>query len=141
MDSGKVNIAPPMAEAKWFRLVNVPLGNSTELYPAGDQVQTVEPWLPPDKWDGLGHHILNLMLTDIEAGLPDGNRYTDGQNAKERAAWKVIVKHAPTKTEAQAKEIIKAWRRTELLTSDEYENPVTRKSVKGLWVDNSKRPS
>jgi hypothetical protein len=141
MDSGKVNIAPPMTEAKWFRLVNVPLANSTDLYPAGDQVQTVEPWIPPDKWDGLGHHMLNLMLTDIDAGLPDGNRYTDERNAKDRAAWRVVVKHAPNKTEAQGKEIIKAWRKTELLTSDDYENPVTRKKVKGLWVDNSKRPS
>jgi hypothetical protein len=134
MDSGKVNIAPPMTDAKWFRLVNVPLGNSTELYPAGDHVQTVEPWIPPDKWDGLHHHTLNLMLNDIEAGLPDGNRYTDERNAKDRTAWKVIVKRAPTKSEAQTKEIIKAWRKTGLLTSKDYENPVTRKKVKGLWV-------
>jgi hypothetical protein len=102
---------------------------------------TVEPWIPPDKWAGLGHHILNLMLTDIEAGLPDGNRYTDERNAKDRAAWKVIVKHAPDKTEAQAKEIIKAWRKTGLLISKDYDNPETYKKVKGLWVDNSKRPS
>jgi hypothetical protein len=26
MDSAKVNIAPPMAKAKWFRIVGVPLG-------------------------------------------------------------------------------------------------------------------
>jgi hypothetical protein len=30
LDSAKVNIAPPMANAKWFRLVGVPLGNATE---------------------------------------------------------------------------------------------------------------
>jgi hypothetical protein len=59
-------------------------------------------------------------------------------NANERAAWKVIVKHAPRKTEAQAKDIIKAWRNTGLLTSKDYENPATRKPVK---VGNSKRPS
>ena len=35
-------------EAKWFRLVGVPLGNGNELYPNGDEVQTVEPWTPPE---------------------------------------------------------------------------------------------
>jgi hypothetical protein len=48
IDSAKVNIVPPMTKAKWFRLVSVPLGNATDLYPNGDDVQTVEPWTPPD---------------------------------------------------------------------------------------------
>jgi RecA-family ATPase len=52
MDSAKVNIAPPMTKAKWFKLVGVPLGNATELYPNGDEVQTVETWSPPRTWDG-----------------------------------------------------------------------------------------
>ena len=141
MDSGKVNIAPPMTEAKWFRLVGIALGNATEMYPAGDTVQTVEPWIPPDKWAGLTHHLLNQMLNDIDAGLPDGNRYSDHYNAGERAAWKVIVKHAPQKPEAEAKQIVKAWLKTGLLYPVEYDNPATRKPVKGLSVDNSKRPS
>jgi RecA-family ATPase len=50
MDSAKVNITPPMAKAKWFRIVGVPIGNATKLYPSGDIVQTVEPWTPPDLW-------------------------------------------------------------------------------------------
>jgi RecA-family ATPase len=50
MDSAKVNIAPPMRQAKWFRLIGVSLGNTTERYPHGDTVQTVEPWVPPDTW-------------------------------------------------------------------------------------------
>jgi AAA domain/Bifunctional DNA primase/polymerase, N-terminal len=138
MDSGKVNIAPPMTEAKWFRLVGVPIGNGTDLYPAGDTVQTVEPWTPPDKWAGLGSYIL---LSDIDAGLPDGNRYTHGRNAGDRAAWRVVTKHVPDKSEALAKDVIKAWLATGLLYSEEYENPKTRKPVKGLWVNNTKRPS
>jgi hypothetical protein len=141
MDSGKVNIAPPMAEAKWLRLVGVNLGNATDLYPHGDEVQTVEPWIPPDKWAGLSHHLLNQMLNEIDAGLPDGNRYTAGQNAGARTAWHIIIKHAPDKTEADAKGIIKAWVKSGLLVSYDYENPATRHKVKGLRVENSKRPS
>jgi AAA domain/Primase C terminal 2 (PriCT-2)/Bifunctional DNA primase/polymerase, N-terminal len=141
MDSGKVNITPPMTEAKWFRLVGVPLGNGTELYPNGDLVQTVEPWTPPDKWAGLTHHLLNQILTDIDAGLQDGNRYTDSPNAGARAAWRVVIKHAPNKSEADAKGIIKAWVKSGLLVSEEYTSPTTRQKIKGVRVDDSKRPS
>ena len=48
-DSGKVNLCPPAAAARWFKLVGVELGNGTDEYPHGDNVQTVEPWTPPDK--------------------------------------------------------------------------------------------
>src|SRR5262249_62178571 len=48
VDSGKVNITPKLWKAKWFRLVGVQLDNATETYPHGDNVQTVEPWTPPD---------------------------------------------------------------------------------------------
>jgi hypothetical protein len=140
VDSAKVNIAPPMAKAKWFRIVGVPLNNATELYPNGDEVQTVEPWTPPDPWKGLGVDILNRILTEIDAGLPDGNRYSNASKANERAAWKVVKRHAPDKTEGQAREIIKAWVKNGVLIAEEYENPLTRKQVKGLRVDNSKRP-
>jgi AAA domain len=141
MDSGKVNIAPPLAQAKWFRLVGIPLGNASDLYPNGDEVQTVEPWTPPDVWAGLNSQLLNQILTDIDAGMPDGNRYTDVASAKDRLAWDVIRKHAPHTTEAAARQIIKAWVTTGLLISQKYENPTTRKDVKGFRVDSTKRPS
>jgi hypothetical protein len=141
MDSAKVNIAPPTTEAKWFRLVGVRLGNSTDLYPNGDEVQTVEPWTPPDTWAGLTSLLLNQILTDIDAGIPDGNHYSDAARAGDRAAWRIIIKHAPDKSEAAARQIIKAWVQSGLLVHVEYENPATRKPVKGLRVDNAKRPS
>ena len=97
MDSAKVNIAPHMADAKWFRLVGVEIGNASELYPHGDEVQTVEPWTPPDSFAGLSNLTLNEILSEIEAGTPDGNRYTDAPNVIERAAWRVIVKHSPAR--------------------------------------------
>ena len=141
MDSAKVNIAPPMRAAKWFRLVGVRLGNATDIYPNGDEVQAVEPWTPPDTWAGLSHHLLNQILTAIDAGMPDGNRYSDAPSVKDRAAWKVVLDHAPDKTEHQAREIIKTWVKKGVLVSDEYDNPVTRKPVKGLRLDTTKRPS
>jgi AAA domain len=141
MDSGKVNITPPMSEAKWFRLVGVNLGNSSDVYPNGDEVQTVEPWSPPDTFAGMTNLMLNQILDNIEAGMSDGNRYSDAPNVLDRAAWRVIVKHCPGKPEGVAREIIKTWTKSGLLYREDYENLVTRKTVKGLRVDHGKRPS
>ncbi|MGH6681760.1 MAG: AAA family ATPase, partial [Bradyrhizobium sp.] len=69
LDSGKVNIAPPSSKATWFRIIGVPLENGSELYPRGDNVQTVDPWQPPDTWAELDHPLLNRILDQIDAGL------------------------------------------------------------------------
>lgn len=101
-------------------------------YLEGDEVQIVEPWTPPDTWGGLDDARTEHILADIDAGLPDGNRYSDANSAKERAAWKVVLKHASEKTEGQAREIIKSWVRNGSLESHDYENPKSRKPEKGL---------
>jgi hypothetical protein len=43
-DSGKVNVAPPTRKAKWFRIVGVPLGNATEIYPEGPAAKSHHQW-------------------------------------------------------------------------------------------------
>jgi hypothetical protein len=139
MDSAKVNITRH-GKTKWFKLIGVRLGNATEMYPNGDEVQTVEPWTPPETWADLSSELLNKILTAIDGGLPDGNLYSDSHNAKERVAWRVITEHAHQKTEAQAKEIIKTWVKNGVLEHRSYTNPVTRHEVKGLRVNAAKRP-
>jgi RecA-family ATPase len=134
MDSGKVNITPPLASAKWFRLVGVKLGNATLMYPHGDEVQTVEPWTAPATWEGLSNDLLNRIRVDLDAGLPDGNRYTDAAKAGVREAWRVVARHAPDKTEAQAREIIKVWLKNGVLVVRPYFNQATKKTVNGLFV-------
>jgi len=141
VDSGKVNIARPSREATWFRLLGVPLHNGTTIYPNGDEVQTVEPWQPPDTWAAMDSALLNKMLDDIEAGLPSGSRYSDANRAGDRAAWQVVIRHAPDKTEKQAREIIKAWVKRGTLYHEDYEDPEQRKPRSGLKVNATKRPS
>jgi hypothetical protein len=141
VDSGKVNIAPPMTEARWFRIIGISIGNGGGLYPNGDEVQTVVPWKPPETFAGLNSVGLNLILDEIEAGLPDGSRFSDAPSATGRAAWRIIEKHCPTKPEAICREIIKSWLKSGLLISRDYSNPATRKLAMGLYVDNEKRPS
>jgi AAA domain len=139
MDGGKVNIAPPAIDAIWFRLVGVPLGNGSETYPHGDIVQTVERWTPPDIWRDMSALIIQKILNAIEAGLPNGDRYSDSARAKERAAWQLVVEHCPDKTDEQAKQIIVKWLKSGLLIRRDYTNK-KRQDAKGLFVNNSKRP-
>ena len=107
LDRAKINLAPSGGPAKWFKLVGVALGNGTDLYPSGDEVQTVEPWNPPDTWGEMDDALVNRILTEIDAGMPDGTFYSAGPKASIRAAWSVICKFAPHKSEAQAREMIR----------------------------------
>jgi len=45
VDNGKANLAP-IDDARWLHLVSVNLRNRTQDYPKGDDVQTVERWVP-----------------------------------------------------------------------------------------------
>jgi hypothetical protein len=139
VDSGKVNICPAV-HAKWFKLIGVKLDNPTDLYPHGDEVQTVERWTPPDLFAGLPTTTLNAVLDQIDRGLPGGIRYSNSGAAKERAAWLVINELAPNKNEKQARDIIKTWLKNEVLVSKNYHDPERRASVKGLFVNPTKRP-
>ncbi len=141
LDKGKVNLAPPTRTATWFKLVGVRLENGNDEYPNGDEVQTVEPWDPPKLWDGLTSATLNAILTDIDAGIPNGQRYSSAPRARKRAAWPVVQKRCPNRTEAQCKEIIRTWVKNGVLYEDEYDDPVDRKLCNGLRLDATKRPS
>jgi len=139
MDHGKVNLVPQRA-IKWFRLIGVNLGNATALYPHGDTIQVVEPWEPPDTWKDFSNELMERILTEIDAGLQDGTRYTDAHNARERAAYRVVQKHFTDKSEQQAREIIRTWIDNGILQKRKYENPQTRKSADGLWLNPTRKP-
>ena len=140
LDPAKVNITPRSQQAKWFKLVGVRLGNGTDQYPNGDEVQTVEPWSPPDTWADTSTPVLNTILNEIDAGLPNGQRYSDAPRAGDRAAWKVVQRHYPDKSEPQCREIIKTWVGNGVLRSEPYHDPGRRAEVNGLQVNASKRP-
>ena len=140
MDKGKVNIVPPSRQAKWFHLIGVPIGNVSEMYPHGDNVQAVEPWTPPDVMGGMSDAEMEDILNRIEKGFPDGSRYTNSPSAKTRAAWKVVVDVIPEKNEQQAREIIKTWISKKVLEHRTYQNPKTYKEEEGLWKSDGEIP-
>jgi hypothetical protein len=141
LDPAKTNIIRRSHKATWFRLVSVPLGNGTSDYPMGDHVQTIETWQPPDIWANLSSATLNAVLTEIDKGMPNGQRYSDSATATTRAVWPVVMKHCPGITEAQVKMIIRTWVQNKVLFPEGYADPVERKERKGLKVDDAKRPS
>jgi len=139
LDSAKTNTAPPSEKAEWFRLVSVPLGNSTPEYPAGDHIQVAEPWKPPDL--ELPIDVQNKILDHIERGMPNGQRYSNAPKATDRQAWK-LVQHLTKKAERFCRKLIFDWIKEDVLTVGTYHDPVVRKSgVSCLYVDNSKRPT
>ena len=140
MDSAKVNLAPPGAGTRWFKLVGVRIGNTSPLYPNGDDVQTIEPWTPPATWGGASYAQLNEILSEIDQGLPNGSRFSNLPKVGDRAAHLVVQKHLPGKTEGQAREIIRTWIKNRVLNYVDYEDPVVRKDRKGLRLDPTKRP-
>jgi hypothetical protein len=130
---------PRSAEAMWFRLVGVPLGNGTADYPGGDNVQTVERWDPPDNFAGVGSAVWNTIIDEIDAGLPNGQRYSNANNATDRAVWKVVVQHLD-RTENQARAIINTWVKNQVLLKAPYDDPVERKKLNGLYANPANRP-
>lgn len=141
VDSGKVNITPPLERAQWFQIVGVPLGNAEELYPNGDNVQTVMPWTPPTAWDGISEEILERIIRDIDRGVPadlekgiaEGGRYSDAPRVKTRAAWEVVARHSPAKNEKQCRDLIAELVKKKQLVVKDYHDPKDRKTVKGLY--------
>ena len=119
----------------------VRLDNGTPDYPQGDEVQTVIPWHPPRTWDGITAAQLNAALDDIEAGFPNGQRYSDASAAADRAAWQAVQRHCSSRTEPQCRDIVRTWVKNGVLIHEDYDDPITRKPRKGLRVCTGKRPA
>jgi AAA domain len=138
VDDAKVNITQRSTEAMWFRLVGVPLGNASEMYPSGDNVQAAERWYPPDAFAKLDQATIDRILNQIEAGPYDGGRYSPSPNATDRAAWPVVLQHCSDMADKQAKHIVKTWLRTGVLLKKDHEDPRDRHTHVSLFV--GKRP-
>src|SRR5262249_32465028 len=139
LDKAKANIVRAV-KARWFRLVSVPLNNATALYPEGDDVQALERWEPPETWADVSTDALNAILNATETEMPAGRRYSGKPQAKDRAAWLMVQKHCPTKTEAQCREMGPEWIKAGVLFEAKKHDPGSRKEEWGLFVDRNKRP-
>jgi hypothetical protein len=132
MDNAKVNIAPPSRAADWFKIVSVNLGNSTEAYPNGDNVQAAERWEPPAMFGGMELADLNRVLKRLGAGLDDGQRYSLANAAKGRAAWTVVQEQFPNLTPERCRAMIALWQKNAMFEVGEYDDPTRRDKRIGI---------
>jgi hypothetical protein len=139
VDDAKLNITLH-GEERWFQLVGVNLHNDTTLYPNGDNVQAAETWKPPRAFDDVTTAMACQIIDEIERALPNGQRYSGSAAAKDRAAWKVVQKHFPTKSEQHCRQVITSWLKNCLVTEKPYHNAARGEDEKGLFANPTKRP-
>ena len=82
--------------------------------------------------------LVDRILNRIEAGLPDGRRYSVALNAKDRAAWRLVQDQVPALTDKEAQAVIDSWRQNGLLETRSYQDPVYRRESLGLFVNRAK---
>lgn len=147
-DDAKVNQSLKTNTGKWFKKVSVELANGKGLEQP-DEVGALEPWTPPDAFDGLTLASIGMVLDRVEEGLVDrdgtvtGVRYAASTKGgtKESGRWLGnLLMDALEMKEAHAKTVIKTWLKSGVLVEDEYHNPVRRDREKGLYAPRDKRP-
>jgi AAA domain len=132
VDSAKVNLAPPSSAAQWYKLVSVKLDHGNDVYPNGDEVQTVERWTPPGLFEGFSTADLNKALDRLRAGMDDGRRYSAAPSAKVRAAWRVLQEVCPAQNEDRCRMVISTWVKNGVLTIGPYYDEKERKENEGV---------
>jgi hypothetical protein len=68
-ENGKANLARA-EDARWLRLVSVPLGNGDATYPHGDEVVTVERWTPQTAVSGTPSELSRVQAAIEVAATP-----------------------------------------------------------------------
>ena len=134
LDNAKANLAPA-DNARWFRLVDIPLGNAAPEYPEGDNVQAIEHWEPPGAFGGTDMQTLARVLERLAAGPGAGEQYAYRSSSRDRWAGHVIIAETG-KSEADAKRILKAWKASGLIKIELYHSPSRRADILGIQINN-----
>ena len=141
LDPAKVNIAARQANAEWFRIVGQA---DRQCHPAN--IPTATPSRSSNRGAARNvgrprQRMLNQILTAIDAGLGDGNFYTDTNAKTDRAAWRVVQSFAPAKEREPMPGGHQGVAQNRAAGAVRLYQPKDTEGVKGLKVINSKRPS
>jgi hypothetical protein len=135
LDDAKLNLAPARA-TRWFTLEGVNLGNQSDDYPHGDNVQTVVAWEAPVLTGLLATEVAAEVLKELDKGpedMVDKLRFSAEPKA-EHLAWKVVKKHCADLTEKDAKNVISEWLASGVLLKARYHVGSQRKIRLGIYV-------
>jgi hypothetical protein len=136
ISASKENYAPPPERTTWYRFESVALGNPSELYPDGDNVQVTTTWLPPSPFKDIQLNTLKAIFDEIRAGTSDEQFYSPDRRAK-RWVGEVIVKHAG-KSEEVAASMLRAWLDNQVLIKDLAKDPDRRSPVGRVLLNDAK---
>lgn len=143
LDDAKRNMAPA-GKAKWFRLEQIALGNTqiNPLYPKGDNVAAITPWIPPDNaLQTAPTSELNTVLDVIKAGPSPGQMFTKSKRGDSKRWCGQVLCDAFDVSEKDAAKMIAAWFKSGLLFETEYWDAKYRKKSSGVAVSDEQRPS
>ncbi|MDW9823478.1 AAA family ATPase [Sinorhizobium meliloti] len=141
VDFAKGNYLPDPGEASWFKFLSIDLENeSPPAYPDSDKVGILVAWQPPGLFENLAYEQIDRVLDLIQSadGL-EHERYTLAPQSRDRYVGILLVR-ALDVSEERADRIAKCWKKSGLLYEQEYPGGKSRLK-KGVFVDNSKRPS
>jgi 5S rRNA maturation endonuclease (ribonuclease M5) len=133
VDDAKGNMSAPSSDAVWCERHTVELAQ-------GDYVGVLAPWSPPDPFDELGAVAGQEVLSYIQLGLDDGQRFILA-NKRGTTRWAGELLLEKGVSEAATKYILRTWIQSGLLYEETYRNPERRKDEVGLFVDMTKIPT
>jgi hypothetical protein len=144
LDDAKLNLAPRSADAEWFKLQSVALGNGTEEYPAGDHVQVATRWDPPSEDAGLTITLANEILDRLAKGV-EGERFTMAKQSDRYAVpivREMFAARGIDKPDRYCLTLLRKWLTAAppVIRETEYFSPSQRKKRKGIEVNESNRP-
>jgi hypothetical protein len=141
LDDAKANLAPRAEAARWYRLESVALGNGNALYPLGDDVAAIAPWVPPNPFRDLSPGDCNRALDAIAAGQ-DGHAFTRHRTGRAGGRWAgTVLEHLFGFVPDEAARVLALWLKSGVLIEEEYRHPEQRKARLGLKVVDAKRPT
>jgi len=138
IDDAKASMSPPSQGAQWMKRQSQDIGNAKQ-FSESDNVGVMEPWEPPDAFDGVTNETAREVLLTIHKQFEDGSRWSVQARAKHYVGY-LIKESFLNKTEIDAKNIIKTWLASGVLVEEIYENE-NRKQRKCVTVDLEKLPT
>jgi hypothetical protein len=129
--SSKENYAPPPDLEKWYRLASVPLGNSTNEYPEGDEVAVATVWKPRPLFEGMPNDKLAAVFEQL--------RRSDHSPHKQANNWAGnVLENVGGRSEAEATKIIQKWLENGVLTTVKRYDAVSRHQVDKVVLNEAK---
>lgn len=152
LDDAKSNMSLMSGEPAWFKKISVCLDNETKDEPA-DYVGALEPWTPPQPFDGVDATKAAAILDAIARGPGNEEQYTANSSGKPsgkptaddldpNSRWVGHLIMRMTDLDAtMAGKMVDHWLKEEVLIKAKYKSKMAgRKPAWGLTVNAQKKP-